>query len=304
MGYDFDDNRLPATRRGVRWLFVVVAVAALLDGLGPLLADGGLLTDRTGIDVALTTVALSLPWLVAAGLLRHRPRLATGMAVAAALVLLPRQLWQLWLHGNELAARGLPLYPELLPRTVIVVLVVVTLWLAYLSRPRGHWEGKATSMTRRALVPLVMALLWTIGPVADPVPTTGQESGVLLPHYLGDPLNDLDAVLFVLLQALPVLVVAVAAMSKHRRITGAGLMVYGATMFLLVLADYLRGLALYESSLLPLGGVAFLGLVSLVVIGHQWATEGARFADPGKVPEHPGRSVDPDELEGSAGQRA
>jgi len=292
VGFDLNDDRLPATRRAVRWMLSLVALAGLADGFGPLLADGGELADRTLTDVALTATALSVPWIIAAALLPHRPRLATGMVVAMALVTLPRQAWQLWLFGNELAAAGQPLYPELTPRTVIVALVVLTLWLAWLSRPRGHWDGKATPLTRRALVPTVMALGWTVGPVADPVPTSGVEVGTLLPVYLGNPLVDLEPWLFMLVHALPVLLVAVIAVGKHRRIAGAGFMVYGVAMFLLVLAEFLRGRAAYGSTLLPLGGVAFLGLVSLIVIGHQWSTEGARFADPGKVPEHPGQPVE------------
>lgn len=300
MRLDFDGNRLPATRRGVRWLFIVLAIVGVLDGLTPLLSDGGALTGRTTIDLTLTAVALGLPWLVAAGLLQQWPRIATGMAVAAALVVVPRQAWQLWLHGSDLAARGLPLFPELIPRLVIVALVLVTLWLAYLSRARGHWKGEATSLTRRALVPIVMSLAWTIGPIADPIPASGQEVNSLFPHYLSD-LHP-DTILFVLIHALPVLLVGIVAFRKHRRITGAGLMIYGAVGFLLILAQYLRGLTLYDSSLLPVGGVTFLGLVSLVLIGHQWATEGARFVDPGTVPEH--LAVGTEQLEHPAKQQA
>ncbi len=290
--FDFDDDRLPATRRAVRWLLWLVAVGGLADGLGSLVADGGDLVGRTITDVVLATAALSLPWMVTAALLPHRPRLATGMIVAMALVVIPRQAWHLWTRGSELVASGEPLFPELLPRVVLVILVLLALWLAHLTRPRGHWEGKATPLTRRALVPTVMALVWTIGPIADPVPASGIEVGTLLPLYLDSPFVDPQPWVFMLIHALPVLVVAVIAVGKHRRIAGAGMMVYGVAMFLLILGEFLRSRILYESALLPLGGVAFLGLVSMIVIGHQWSTEGTRFTDPGKIPEQPGQPAD------------
>lgn len=290
--FDFEEDRLPATRRAVRWLLVVVALAGVADGLSPLVVDGGELAGRTGTDVALSTLALSLPWMLTGALLRSRPRLATGMVAAMALVVVPRQAWQLLVVGRDLAATGEPLFPALLPRLVITTLVLVALGLAYLSRPRGHWDGKATPLTRRALVPTVMALGWTIGPIADPPPDGGGEIGTLLPLYLGSPLDDADPWVFVLVHAVPVLVVAVIAVGKHRRVAGAGMMVYGVAMFLLVLGEFLRSRILYDSTLLPLGGVAFLGLVSLIVIGHQWSTEGARFADPGRIPQGPGQPAD------------
>lgn len=290
--FDLDEDRLPATRRAVRWMVVLIAVAGLAEGLGPLLADGGDLVGRTGVDLALTTTALFLPWMIIAALLPYRPRLAIGMLVAMSLVVLPRQSWQLWLQGSDLAGAGRPLYPDLLPRTVIVVLVLLTLWLAYLSRPRTHWRGKATPLTRRALVPTVMSLVWTIGPIADPVPSSGVEAGTLLPLYIDThPLAAPEPWIYLVVHALPVLIVATIAVGRQRRIAGAGIMIYGVAMFLLLLADFLRGNALHDSTLLPLGGVAFLGLVSLIVIGHQWSTEGARFVDPGRVPEHPAASA-------------
>jgi hypothetical protein len=114
------------------------------------------------------------------------------------------------------------------------------------------------------------------------------ELGTLLPVYLGNPLADFQPWLFTLLHALPVLILATIAVGKQRRVAGAGMMIYGVMMFLLVLAEFLRARALYESVLLPLGGVTFLGLVSLIVIGHQWSTEGARFVEPGRLEHQPG----------------
>jgi hypothetical protein len=291
VAFDFDDDRLPATRRGVRWMLAIVAVTGAVDALGPLVADAGLV-DRTVADLVLTAVALSLPWLLAAALLPYRPRLATAMVFAMALVTLPRQVWQLWLLTSALVADGEGPFPEVVPRSVIVLLVLITLWVAYLSRPRGHWGGEATPLTRRALVPTAMALAWTVGPITDPVPSNGVEIGKLLPLYLGNPLVDLEPWGFLLVHALPVLIVATIAVGKHRRVAGAGMMVYGVAMFLLVLAEFLRARVLFDSTLLPLGGIAFLGLFSLIVIGHQWSTEGARFADPGKIPERPGQPAD------------
>ncbi len=289
--FDFDDDPLPATRRAVRWLLVLLAIAGLLDGLGPLSENAGTLPDRTVLDLTLTTVALSLPWLVGALLLKHRPRLATGMAVAMAVVTVPRQVWQLWLLGIMLRAEGAPLFPDLVPRLTVIAVVLLTVWLGYLSRARGHWRGKATPITRRALVPVVMALLWTVGPIADPVPATGAPTDGLLPIYLRNPVADPEPWLYLAVHALPVLVAGALAVGRHRRVAGAGMMVYGVASFLLLLAEMLRGRALYGSSLLPLGGVVFLGLVSVIVIGHQWSTEGTRFADPGQVPEPPGQPV-------------
>jgi hypothetical protein len=285
--FDFDEDRLPATRRAVRWMLLLLAVFGAIDGLGPLAVEGGL-DGRTTSEVVTIAVALSLPWLVAAALLPSRPRLATGMAVGMAVVVVPRQLWQMWLLGTTLVAGGDPLFPDLTPRVVLTGSVLLTLWMAYLARPRGHWSGQVSPLTRRALVPTVMALLWTIGPIADPAPSTGAELGTLLPLYLGNPLVDIEPWIFTLVHALPVLGVAVIAVGKQRRVAGAGMTIYGVTMFLLVLGEFLRARALHESALLPLGGVTFLGLVSLIVIGHQWSTEGARFVEPGGIEAEPG----------------
>jgi hypothetical protein len=289
--FDFDENRLPATRRAVRWMLGLLAVAGAIDGLGPLAAQAGL-DGRTTSEVVTTAVALTLPWLVAAALLPSRPRLATGMAIGMSVVVVPRQLWQMWLLGNDLVADGDPLFPDLTPRVVLTGTVLLTLWMAYLARPRGHWSGQVSPLTRRALVPAVMALLWTIGPIADPAPSTGAEHGTLLPLYLGNPLTDIEPWIFTIVHALPVLVAAVIAVGRQRRVAGAGMTIYGATVFLLVLAEFFRGRSLHGSSLLPLGGVTFLGLVSLIVIGHQWSTEGARFVDPGRLESEPGRPAE------------
>jgi hypothetical protein len=285
--FDFDEDRLPATRRAVRWMLSLLAIAGLIDGLAPLLSDGGL-DGRTSGEMVTTAAVFSLPWLIAAALLPSRPRLATGMAVGIAAVVVPRQMWQIWLLGNELVAAGDPLFPDLTPRVVLTGAVLLTLWMAYLARPRGHWSGKVSPLTRRALVPTVMAVLWTVGPIADPAPSSGVELGAMLPVYLGNPLADFQPWLFTLLHALPVLILATIAVGKQRRVAGAGMMIYGVMMFLLVLAEFLRARALYESVLLPLGGVTFLGLVSLIVIGHQWSTEGARFVEPGRLEHQPG----------------
>jgi len=291
---DLDDDRLPATRRAVRWLLATLGVVGVVDGLGPLVDAGGQPLDRTVIDLVLVTLALSVPWWVVAALLPHRPRLATAMAYAMALVTVPRQLWLGGLEVRELRAAGLPLFPELVPRLTVLLVVVVALWLAYVARPRGYWHEPATWLSRRALVPVAMSLMWTIGPIADPVPATGAQTAGLLPLYLAERLDDPLAWAYLLVHALPALVLAVIGVARQRRITGAGMLLYGTVMFLLILADYLRGRGLWESSLLPLGGITFLGLVSLIVIGHQWSTEGARFVDPGTPPPHVAEQAQPD----------
>lgn len=310
MRIDLDDDRLPATRRAVRWLLVVAGVAGAIDGIGPLVDAAGELAGpevatafdqrvaevvgRTLTDLTLTSVALSVPWWVTAALLPHRPRLATAMATAMALVTVPRQLWLGGLQIRDLQAADAPLFPDVVPRLTVIVLVGVTLWLAYLSRPRGHWREPASWLTRRALVPTLMALLWTVGPIADPVPATGASANGLLPLYLAERWDDPLPWVYLMLHALPVLVFGVLGVTRHRRVTGAGMLLYGTVMFLLTLAEHLRGRGLWDSSLLPLGGITFLGLVSLIVIGHQWSTEGARFIDPGTPPPHLLEEGEPD----------
>ncbi len=286
MRIDLEDDRLPATRRAVRWLLGLIGVAGLLDGLGPIAAAAGGLLGRTPADLVLTTVALSVPWWAAAALLPHRPRLATAMAYAMALVAVPRQLWQGWLMVQDLRASGLPVFPDLVPRLTVVLLVLVTLWLAHLSRARGHWREPASWVSRRALVPAAMALLWTVGPITDPVPSTGGPADGLLPLYLLHRWTEVGPWVFLSVHAVPVLALAVFAVTRHRRVAGVGMLLYGTVMFLLLLADYLRARDLWDATLLPIGGVTFLGLVSLIVIGHQWSTEGARFVDPGTPPPH------------------